>query len=112
MVGEEVFKLSAVRGSARQSHSSVSRDGAAVGEVWREESLVVVSKLTEPRRMAKKWRWFGKIIGRTETIGRGTQRAMLMGSGLKSRTDVLREMAEGLRQATGGRDGDDKASQD
>lgn len=83
------LKLRAVKDSKRLSHQSVSRGGVKVGELWREEALVVVSKLTEPRRMAKKWRWFGKVEGHTETIGRGTRAAMLMGPGLKSRSEVI-----------------------
>ena len=90
------LQLRAMKGSQRLSHQSVLRAGVQVGELWREEALVVVSKLTEPRRMAKKWRWFGKVNGATETIGRGTRMAMLIGPGLKSRSEVLRAITAAL----------------
>lgn len=90
------LQLRAMKGSQRPSHQSVTRCGVQVGELWREEVLVVVSKLTEPRRMAKKWRWFGKVHSSAGTIGRGTHLAMMMGPGLKSRSEVLQAIKAGL----------------
>ena len=93
---QAALKLTAVRSSQLASHCQVSREGQVVGEVWAEDVLVVVSKLTEPRRMEKKRRWFGKVVGHAGTIGRGTRLAMLMGPGLKTRGDVLRAVESAL----------------
>lgn len=76
-------------GSDKSSHQHVLDDATIVGEVWREQVNVVVSKLTAPRRMATKWRWFAKKAGRTETLGRGTRAAVLLGAGFKSKPDAV-----------------------
>lgn len=65
-----------------------------VGEVWREHVLVVVSKLTEPRRMASKWRWFAKRFGDTVTLGRGTRSSMLLGPGFRSKDAAIAALTD------------------
>lgn len=84
-----IISLSKVAGSTKSAHQSVVVDDADAGEIWREQANVVVSKLTEPRRMAMKWRWFAKRCGETETLGRGTRAAMLLGPGFKSKDEAL-----------------------
>lgn len=39
--------------SPKAAHQNVALDGSVIGEIWREKVSVVVSKLTEPRRMGK-----------------------------------------------------------
>lgn len=77
-----------IRGSEKAAHQHALDGDKIVGEVWREQVSVVVSKLTEPRRMGKKWRWFAKKAGSTETLGRGTRAALLLGPGFKSKVDA------------------------
>ena len=48
-----------VSGSAKSAHQAVTVDEALAGEVWPEQVNVEVSKLTEPRRTALKWRCRG-----------------------------------------------------
>lgn len=73
--------------SARAAHQVVSRDGQPLGEVWREQTRMVVSKLTEPRRVVVKWRWFAKSRDGVP-LGRGTRAAMLLGAGFKAKGDA------------------------
>jgi hypothetical protein len=86
------FKI--IAGSAKSSHQEVATAGEKIGEIWREQVNVVVSKLTEPRCMALKWRWFAKRDGDAGTLGRGTRTATLLGPGFKNKdaaTVVLTE---------------------
>lgn len=86
------INLRKVADSAKPAHQSVIVDDADAGEIWREQVNVVVSKLMEPRRMAVKWRWFAKRIGKTGTLGRGTRAAMLLGPGVKTRDEAIAEL--------------------
>ena len=78
-----------VPGSAKAAHQTLCDDGTDIGEVWRERVSVVVSKLTEPRRMATKWRWFAKKAGSVAVLGRGDRAAMLLGAGFKTKQDAV-----------------------
>lgn len=87
-----IVSYSKIEGSEKSAHQKVEINDRLVGEVWREQVLVVVSKLTEPRRMAKKWRWFAKKEGESGILGVGTRAAWLLGPGFKSKnaaTDAL-----------------------
>ncbi|VWC80110.1 hypothetical protein BLA39750_01133 [Burkholderia lata] len=84
-----ILTLSKVAGSERSAHQLVKAGDTAIGEIWREQVNVVVSKLTEPRRMGTKWRWFAKRTGSAETLGRGTRAAYLLGPGYKSKNEAL-----------------------
>jgi hypothetical protein len=75
--------------SDKSAHQLVYAGDAEVGEVWREQVSVVVSKLTEPRRMGLKWRWFAKQAGGSSTLGRGTRAAMLLGPGFKTKDEAI-----------------------
>ena len=88
-----------VAGSNRNFHSSVLVDGAKIGEVWREQAHVTVSKLTEPRRTAKKWRWFAQMEGASQTLGRGTRSALLFGAGFSSRAAALAALTAQIEEA-------------
>ena len=90
------MRLTGIKGSARLNHQAVSIDGSDVGEVWKEQVDVVVSKMTDPRRLAKQWRWFSKRTGASATLGRGTRAAMLLGPGFKSKDDAIAAMREQL----------------
>lgn len=87
-----IFK--SVAGSVKSAHQQVAIDGEKVGEIWREQVNVVVSKFTEPRRMGLKWRWFAKRSGDAGTLGRGTRVAMLMGPGFKNKDAATAALAE------------------
>ena len=83
---------SKVPGSTKSAHQYVDLNDQRAGEVWREQVTVTVSKLTEPRRTALKWRWFAKPEGESRILGRGDRAAMLLGSGYASKdkaTDAL-----------------------
>lgn len=86
----ETFK--SVQGSTKVAHQLVMIDQEVVGEVWRENVHVVTSKLTEPRKMALKSRWFSRQDGFTVTLGKGTRVAMLLGAGFKSRAAAVDEI--------------------
>lgn len=78
-----------VKDSTKSSHQEVVIDGVIAGVVWREFAHVVVSKLTEPRRLEKKLRWFAQREGESRTLGKGTQAAMLLGAGFRSRAAAV-----------------------
>ncbi|MBN3785514.1 hypothetical protein [Burkholderia sp. Ac-20353] len=80
--------------SKMSAHQLVHFADAPIGEVWREQVSVVVSKLTEPRRMATKWRWFAKQAGSSVTLGRGTRAAMLLGPGFKGKDEAISVLLE------------------
>lgn len=65
-----------------------------IGHVWREEVHVLVSKLTQPRRMQLKLRWFARCVQDTQTLGQGTRAAMLMGAGFTSRDAAVKAMRD------------------
>lgn len=76
----------------RFSCQSVFIGNDPIGTVWRERVNVVVSKLTEPRKMAVKWRWFALETGGNQPLGRGTRSAMLLGAGFQTKSDALDAM--------------------
>lgn len=90
------YNFSKVEGSTRDGHKHVTLDGKVVGEVWREQTHVVVSRLTEPRRTKLKWRWFSKLQGDPRIFGRGTRASMIMGAGFVSRAEALGEMTKAI----------------
>jgi hypothetical protein len=71
--------LRVIARSDKSAHQLVQSGDATVGEVWCEQVSIVVSKLTEPRRMGTKWRWFARQTGNSATLGRGTRAATLLG---------------------------------
>ncbi len=83
------IKLKKLANSTKSAHHSVAIDGLVVGEIWREKALVVVSKLTAPRRSAVRDRWFARVAGDLKIIGRGTRAAMLLGAGFKSKDEAI-----------------------
>lgn len=78
-----------VVGSNQNAHSTVLQGDATVGEVWREMVHVTVSKITAPRKTAKKWRWFARLDSSSQTLGRGTRAALIFGAGFSSRAEAL-----------------------
>lgn len=83
-----------IKDSAKAMHQRVYSDAVEVGEIWRERVQVTVSKLTEPRRTALKWRWFAKPLGNTATLGKGTRAAMLFGAGYSSKDRAVEALIE------------------
>ncbi|QMI49986.1 hypothetical protein [Burkholderia sp. MBR-1] len=81
--------LKAIARTEKSAHQQVRAGQAEIGEIWREQVSVVVSKLAEPRRMGMKWRWFAKQFGSGATLGRGTRAAMLLGPGFNSRNEAI-----------------------
>ncbi|HIH2744918.1 TPA: hypothetical protein ACYLN4_000584 [Burkholderia lata] len=80
--------LKTIRGSGKSSHQQVMDSDAVLGSVWREQVDFAVSKLTEPRRMAKRWRWFSQ--GEKGGVhGRGTRAALIFGPGYRSRNEAV-----------------------
>ena len=86
-----IVNLSSVKPSLKSAHQRVTVDDDDIGEIWREQVNVVVSRLTvtEPRRMAVKWRWFAHRTGQPGTLGRGTRSAMLLGPGFKGKDSAI-----------------------
>lgn len=60
-----------------------------IGHVWREQVHVVVSKMTEPRRMQLRLRWFARCADSSDTLGRGTRVAAVMGAGFGSKNAAV-----------------------
>lgn len=87
--------------SEKSAHQLVQRGDSTLGEIWREEVSVVVSKITAPRRTGMKWRWFAKQVDGSATLGRGTRAAMLLGAGFKTSADALSALAHAC-DLTGG----------
>lgn len=80
-----------INASPRRDHQQVLVADVVAGEVWREETLVVVSKLTEPRRSERKLRWFARDP-QGKTLGRGTRAAMILGAGFKTKAEAVRAL--------------------
>lgn len=81
--------LTKVKKSEKSAYQRVQLPGVDIGEIWREQVHVVVSKLTEPRRMSVKWRWFARRAGSSEAHGRGARAALLLGAGFKSKDEAI-----------------------
>lgn len=88
------YLLKKVAGSDKSAHQHVLANEVVVGDIWREQVSVLVSKFTEPRRMAVRWRWFARPAGASGTLGRGTRAAMLFGPGFTSREEALSALAQ------------------
>lgn len=86
------FTFKKIKNSEKPAHQSVSSGDVFLGEVWREQVTVTVSKLTAPRRTALKWRWFAKRHGETTIIGRGTRVAALLGAGFASKAEAAAKL--------------------
>ena len=90
-----IYSFKTVKQSEKSAHQLVEINDRDAGEVWREQVSVVVSKLTEPRRMATKWRWFARCSGETTVLGRGTRAAMLLGAGFSSKDKASEQLYVG-----------------
>lgn len=86
-----------VPGSDKAAHQYVQIGDQRVGEVWREQAHVVVSKLTAPRRTAFKWRWFARKDGDSAVLGKGTRVALLLGAGFGSREGACEALQSACR---------------
>ncbi|KAB8048669.1 hypothetical protein GCN78_18160 [Janthinobacterium rivuli] len=82
-----IIRFKPVKGSTRFAHQQVEIDDKIVGEVWREQSRVIVSKLSQPLRQEMRWRWFGKGEDDTKIFGRDRQG--LVGLGFTSKDKVV-----------------------
>lgn len=82
-------RLTKIAGSKKSAHQQVHATETVIGEVWREQVKVVVSKIAAPRVTAERWRWFAKQAGSTVTLGRGTRLAMLLGPGFKTKDEAI-----------------------
>lgn len=94
-----IFCFKSIKPSAKSVHQRVEINDREAGEVWREQAHVVVSKLTEPRRMALKWRWFARCAGETTVLGRGTGASALLGAGFPSKQKAAEQLYEGREAA-------------
>lgn len=90
-----IYNFKSVKSSKKSAHQRVEINDREAGEIWREQVQVVVSKLTEPRRMALKWRWFARCAGDTTVLGRGTRSAMLFGAGFSSKHKAAEKLYTG-----------------
>lgn len=93
------YSFKTVKPSDKSAHQRVDINDREAGEVWREQVSVVVSKLTEPRRMATKWRWFARCAGEATVLGRGTRAAMLLGAGFSSKHKAAEQLYTGRETA-------------
>jgi hypothetical protein len=89
-----------IAGSTKNSHQTIEIDGCRVGELWREQAHVTVSKMTAPRRTALKWRWFSKIDGQHKIFGRGDRVAMILGPGFSTKTLAVGALTKALADAS------------
>ncbi len=90
-----IYSFKTVKSSAKSAHQQVEINDREAGEVWRERVSVVVSKLTEPRKMALKWRWFARCVDDTQILGRGTRAAILLGAGFASKNKAAEQLYVG-----------------
>ena len=90
-----IYNFKSIKPSEKSAHQRVEINDRNAGEIWREEVNVVVSKLTEPRRMAKKWRWFARCPGDAPVLGCGTRAAMLLGAGFRSKHQAAEQLFVG-----------------
>lgn len=90
-----IYSFKSVKPSEKSAHQRVEINDCEAGEVWREQVNVVVSKITEPRRMAQKWRWFARCAGEAAVLGRGTRAAMLLGAGFSSKHKAAEQLYVG-----------------
>jgi hypothetical protein len=81
--------LKKVAGSTKSAHQRALSDETEVGEVWREQVNVIVSKMTGPRRTALRWRWFARQTGSSVTLGRHTRAATLGYAGFKTKGEAI-----------------------
>ncbi|MFC0698066.1 hypothetical protein [Paraburkholderia humisilvae] len=92
--------MTKIAGSKKSAHQQVHLGEQVIGEIWREKVNVVVSKVTAPRVMAERWRWFGKQAGVATVLGRGTRAAMLVGPGFKTRDAVITVLTDEASRGT------------
>src|SRR5690242_3209116 len=90
-----IYSFASIKPSDKSAHQRVEINDRPAGEVWREQVNVVVSKLTEPRRMALKWRWFARCAGDSQILGRGTRAAVLLGPGFASKGKAAERLYSG-----------------
>jgi len=90
-----IYSFKSIKASDKSDHQRVEINDREAGEVWREQVNVVVSRLTEPRRLARKWRWFARCEGETVVLGRGTRAAMLLGAGFSSKHKAAEQLYVG-----------------
>jgi hypothetical protein len=87
-----IYNFRTVKESSLSAHQLVLINDQEAGEIWREQTHVVVSKLTEPRKMVRKWRWYAKRLGEQTVLGKGTRAAMLMGGGFSSKVKAAEQL--------------------
>jgi len=86
-----------VKGSAKSAHQQVESNDRVIGEVWREQSRVIVSKLSQPLRQEMKWRWFARVNGDAKILGR--EGRDLVGPGFASKVKAVDAMAAAITSA-------------
>lgn len=85
--------LTPVKNSEKKAHSIVSVNGVDEGHVWRE----LVSVPDAKGKVSKKWRWFAKCRD-SNTIGRGTRLAVILGPGFKTKDAAIEALTEKLSE--------------
>lgn len=90
-----IYSFRTIKPSEKSAHQMVEINDRVAGEVWREQVSVVVSKLTESRRMGLKWRWFARCTGEATVLGRGTRVAMVLGAGFSSKAKAAEQLYVG-----------------
>lgn len=81
------FSFKKKAGRAKSGHQEVIIIDQVVGEVWREQLRVVVSKINKPIRQGYAWRWFSKVQGDTTILGRSE--ASLADPGFPSKVEAI-----------------------
>lgn len=92
-----IVSYKTVKGSAKSAHQNVEINDQVVGEVWREQARVIVSKLSQPLRQEMKWRWFARIDGEAKVLGR--EGRTLAGPGFASKDKAADAMEAALLAA-------------
>lgn len=82
-----IVSFKTIKGSAKSAHQQIEINDQIVGEVWREQARVIVSKLSQPLRQEMRWRWFAKATCGGEVLGRG--RTGLAGPGFPSKDKAV-----------------------
>lgn len=85
-----------IRDSEKNAHQSVEIDGRKVGEMWREQAHVTVSKFTAPRRTALKLRWFARVDGQSKVLGRGDRVSMILGAGFSTKDRAIDALVKAI----------------
>lgn len=79
-----IYSFSRIPDSLKSAHAKVEINDREAGEVWREQVNVPV----KAGGRTLKWRWFARIQGESNVLGKGTRSAMILGAGYTSKNNA------------------------